>query len=172
MVEVETVLQAVPALGVMVALLYYSYTIRNTEKMRRKDIIFQSGSLVLRPEYFEAYYLTSDMWDYETLDEYLKKFSRDQRTRLDWVLSIFNIMGIAYKNGVAAEDELFQLFPPNFVINIFEMSWPYIRGLREAYKNPALFMPLEELYTESRRMNPGYIPMWQKGLRSTRVVHP
>ncbi len=63
----------------MVALLYYSYTIRNTEKMRRKDIIFQSGSLVLRPEYFEAYYLTSDMWDYETLEEFSRKFSREHR---------------------------------------------------------------------------------------------
>ena len=69
MVEFETVLQVVPAIGVIVALLYYSLTIRNTEKLRRKDFIFQSN-LWRNSEFFDIWYRVVDMWDYETYDEF------------------------------------------------------------------------------------------------------
>ena len=177
MVELGPLLQAVPALGVIVALLYYSVTIRNSEKQRRKDFMFQSSNLWLHPTFFESYYkiqnLDERMWDYENVDEYMKKFSKEQRTRMDWILFICNTLGIAYKNGVTTREEIFQLFPTNMVINVFEMSWPAVRDYRIAFSNPDLMKPLEELYFEARRVNPGYVPRWQRdGLSPTRELRP
>ncbi len=177
MVDTQTILQVVPALGVIVALLYYSLTIRNTEKQRRKDFMFQSSNLWLNPAFFDSYYQIQDlserMWDYENLDEYMKKYSKDQRKRMDWILFICNLLGIAYKNGVTTREEVFQLFPTNWVIGVFEMSWPAIRDMRVGFDNPDLMKPLEELYMEARRINPGYVPRWQKGgLSATRALHP
>jgi len=177
LVDTQTILQVVPALGVIVALLYYSLTIRNTEKQRRKDFMFQSSNLWLHPTFFDSYYQIQDlserMWDYENLDEYMKKYSMDQRKRMDWILFICNLLGVAYKNGVTTREEVFQLFPTNWVINVFEMSYPSIRDLRLAFSNPELMKPLEELYFEARRINPGYVPRWQKdGVSPTRALHP
>ena len=161
----------------IVALLYYSLTIRNTEKLRRKDFIFQSSNLWLTPEYFDAFYNVQDLsqrlWDYENLEEFMTKFNKDQGKRLDWLLSISNVFAISYKEGITSQEEVFQLFPTHWVINLFEMSWPYIRDLRMSYSNPDLMKPLEELYVEARRVNPGYVPRWQKGgLSSTRALRP
>ncbi len=176
MVDVQTVLEVVPALGVIVALLYYSLTIRNTEKLRRKDFIFQNSNLWLKPEYFDAWYkiqdLSARMWDYGNLDEFFEKFNKEQRKTFDWVLSIFNVIAITYWSGVGSEDELFQLTPPNFTINMFEMSWPYIRDLRVQFGDPEYLKPFERLYYESRRRNPDYVPRWRKGLSPTREIHP
>jgi hypothetical protein len=171
MVEVETILQVIPALGVIIALLYYSYTIRNTEKIRRKDYIFQSTVKTLDPEFFDAYYSVGEMWDYETVEEYIVKFSREQRSRMDWVISVFNVNAIAYQEGVAPVD-VFKFFGTNYVINLFEMAWPYMRDLRVVFCNSDLFKAFEELYFEARKRNPSYVPAWQEGLRPSRAIHP
>ncbi len=54
MVEVQTVLEVVPAFSVIIALLYYSLTIRNSEKLRRKDFLFQA-QLARTPEYYKLF---------------------------------------------------------------------------------------------------------------------
>ena len=40
MVTLETVLDVVPALGMIVALVYYCMTLRNTSKARQRELIF------------------------------------------------------------------------------------------------------------------------------------
>ena len=72
----EILIQSIPAFGVIVALIYYAMTIKNTEKLRRKDFIFQSN-LTRTPEFFNIWYNIQSMWDYETYEDFIKKFSRE-----------------------------------------------------------------------------------------------
>ena len=54
MLTIESILQVVPALGVIFALIYYSMTLRYTTKARQRELIFlraQSYSM----EYANAY---------------------------------------------------------------------------------------------------------------------
>ena len=169
MVELNTVLQVVPALSVVVALLYYSITIRNTEKTRRKDFIFQSN-LARTTEYFDTFFNTYDMWDYETYEEFNKKYSREQQARFNWLVNIFNVIGILMLEGVASKDEILRLYPPSPMIHLFELSWPWIRDIRK--DNPEFFKPFELLYLEARKKLPDFVPHWQMGMRSTRAIHP
>ncbi len=171
MVELETVLQAVPALGVVVALLYYSLTIRNTEKIRRKDFIFQSN-ITRTPGYFDIWYKVIEMWDYDTYGEFTEKFSREQQADYTYVVTVYNVMGTALRSGVASADEVFQLYPPQFVVSFFEMSWPVVRDLRVLSGNVEYLRPFEDMYREARKKLPDYVPWWQRGLRPTRAVHP
>jgi hypothetical protein len=112
MVDIEIITQVVPALGVIVALLYYSYTIRNTEKIRRKDFIFQSN-LARTTEFFDIFYKIAEMWDYDTQEEFNNKFDAEKRARFNWLVNIFNIIGILMVDGAASRDEIMRLYPPN-----------------------------------------------------------
>ncbi len=171
MAEIETVLQAVPALGVIVALLYYTITIRNTEKMRRKDFIFQSN-LARTPEFFDIFNIVMKMWDYETREEYDAKFSEEHRSRHNYLYNWFNVIGMVYKQGIASADEVFQLYPPNVVISLFELSWPLIRDVRGVSHNAGWLMPFESLYTAAKVRLPDYVPGWQISISTSRPLHP
>ena len=77
----NTVLQIVPALGVIVALLYCTITIRNTEKQRRKDFIFQRN-LCRTHKYYQIVNEILSMWDFEKWYELEKKYNLEQKAKL------------------------------------------------------------------------------------------
>jgi len=172
MVELSVILQTMSAFGVMIALFYYAITIRNTEKTRRKDFIIQSN-LARTPEYFEIYNMvTNQMWDYETREDYVEKFSDEQRNRHMYLYCYLNVIGALFKEKVASLDEVFQLYPTTAVISVFELSWPLIRDVRELTFNSGWLKPLELLYFEARKRNPEYIPSWRPQVSSTRAYSP
>jgi hypothetical protein len=171
MVELNVVLQTVSALGVMIALFYYAITIRNTEKTRRKDFIFQSN-LARTPEYFDIFHMVDNqMWDYETLEEYYAKYSDEQITRHNYLYCYFNVIGAIYKEKVASLDEIFQLYPSHSTISLFEISWPLIRDVR-ARSNSEWLKPFELLYEEAKKRNPEYVPYWRQKISPTRAYSP
>jgi hypothetical protein len=108
------------------------------------------------------------MWDYDTQEEFNNKFEVEKRARFNWLVNIFNIIGILMMDGAASRDEIMRLYPPNPIIHLFETSWPWIRDIRKSTGNPEYMRPFEQLYLEARRRLPDYIPWWQRGLRSTR----
>jgi hypothetical protein len=171
MAEIDIFLPYVPALGVIVALLYYSFTLRNTEKIRRKDFIFQSD-IARDSEWFEIYFKILDMWDYDTMDEFNKKYSDDKKWGFLFIQSKYNTIGVQMMEGIAAPDEVLKLYPPHLVVSLFEMAWPWIRDMRTYTTNFEYLKGFECLYVESKKRLPNYVPAWQKGLRSTRAVHP
>lgn len=138
--------------------------------MRRKDFIFQSN-LAHTTEFFDAFYNTFDMWDYETNEEFVKKYSREQRARFNWLVNIFNVIGVIMLEGVASRDEILRLYPPNAIISLFELAWPWIRDAR-LEENSEYMKPFEQLYLEARMRLPKFVPYWQKGLRPSREIHP
>jgi hypothetical protein len=62
------------------------------------------------------------MWDYEAYEGFIKKFSRKQQVNYTYVITVYNVMGTAYRVGIATAEEIFQLYPPQFTISYFEMS--------------------------------------------------
>ena len=172
MVELSIILQTMSAFGVMIALFYYAITIRNTEKTRRKDFILQSN-LARTPEYFEIYnMITNQMWEYETREEYVEKFNDDQRNKHMYLYCYFNVIGALYKEKVASLDEVFQLYPPTAIINVFELSWPLIRDVRALTYNSGWLKPFELLYYEAKERIPEYIPSWRHKVNPTRAYSP
>lgn len=170
MVDLNTVLQIVPALGVIVALLYYTITIRNTDKQRRKDFIFQSN-LARTTEFFNIFYKTYEMWDYDTIEDFNRKFNAEERAKFNWLVNVFNIIGTLMIDGVASRDEIMRLYPINPIIHLFEVAYPWIRDIRASSGNSEYMMPFEELYLEARRRLPEYVPHWQKDMRLSREIH-
>jgi len=159
MVTLETVLDMVPALGVIVALIYYSLTIRNTEQARHRELIlqrFQGYSL----DYTKSFAYVLDYTDWEDAEDWERKYRADPEIWSKWlyVMRIHNLAGILLKERMADANLIFQLYPPMSIINVWEQFEPVVRYTRESRKSPALFEPFEFIYNEAKKRHPEILP--------------
>ena len=160
MVEVD-VLQYIPALGVIVALLYYSITIRNTEKLRRKEVLFQ----IQAPrslEYMATGAEVLRMHDYSSHAEYIKKYTEEQRLKANYMFFHFCMIGSLVRYGIASVEELFPLYPTAVIISHWEIQEIMIQDVRVSNKDPTYGETFELLYREARKKNPDFVVSWKR----------
>ena len=159
MVTLETVLGVVPALGVIVALVYYSMTLRNTERARQRELIFQrlQGYSM---EYTKAFANVLDYTDWEDAEDWEKTHRADPEVFSQWlyIMRVYNFAGILLKEKVADANLIFQLYPPMALINLWEQFEPVIRFTRESRNFPALYEPFEFIYNEAKKRYPEILP--------------
>jgi len=139
------------ALGVGAAAFYYIMTLRNTEKIRRKDIIFQSNA-PRSPDYYALYYdIVPKLHEYSSRNEYNKKFSSEVRSKHNYLYMHFNTIGVLFKDGMASAEEIFQIYPPHSIIQLWEVTEPLMRETREDSCNPEFLKPFELLALEAKK---------------------
>ena len=148
-------------LGLSATILYYASVLKNAEKARRKDIIFQSH-IPRSPEYYDIFMKVVQMRDYATRKEYEDKYTEEERNRANYLLQHFNVIGILFLGNIATGDEIFQIYPPYAVILLWEALEPMIRELRVDVTSPEHLKPFESLYHEARKRNPNYVPYWKR----------
>jgi len=100
------------AIGVCIAATYYVITLRNTEKIRRRDMVFQK----LNPNMIQHYQITYDvvrMTDWDTLEEYYKKYSRwvnpEAHRKVVYLFNHYNALGILLKDKIVDSEQVFKL---------------------------------------------------------------
>jgi len=158
---IEYIPLVLTGLGLTASILYYASVLKNAEKARRKDIIFQSHT-PRSPEYYEMFTKVTQMRDYTTRQEYEKKYTEKEKSRANYLLQHFNIIGILFLDNIATGDEIFQIYPPYAVILLWEALEPMIRELRVDASSPDHLKPFESLYHEARKRNPNYVPYWKR----------
>jgi hypothetical protein len=162
LVELAT-LQAVSyimgSLGVFVAAVYYVYNMRNAEKLRRRDIVFQrlqSSQL----QFFEAYGYLLGLRDWETYEEFREKHygKPEVMPKLWMVLNHFNALGLLLKDGLATPEQIFQQYLPISIIIIYERYKGEIIVSRLTpsmeVHNPDAYKGFELLYREAKKRYP------------------
>ena len=82
-------------LGLSASILYYASVLKNSEKARQKDIIFQSHT-PRSPEYFRNFTQTVQMHDYTTRIDYEEKYSEEQKNGAMYLYSHLNVIGILF----------------------------------------------------------------------------
>ena len=157
MIDLQTILSMVPAIGVIVALVYYSLTLRYTSKARQRELIFlrfQGYSVELQRAYADV--TTYDDW--EDVEDWDRKYGRrtnpEAFSKYLYIMSINNLAGLLLKEKEADPDLIFQLYPAASVIRIWEQFEPIVRNMREKRKYPALYEPFEFLYNEAKKRYP------------------
>ena len=161
MVSLEIVALVLTGLSITASIIYYANVLSNTNKARRKDIIFQSH-IPRSPEYYDIFMKVTHMRDYTTRKEYEEKYTEEERVRVNYLFSHFNVIGILFLDNIATGDEIFQIYPPHAVILLWEALEPMIRELRVDVANPDHLKPFESLYHEARRRTPNYVPYWKR----------
>jgi hypothetical protein len=161
MASLEFLAIILTGLGLSASILYYASVLKNAEKGRRKDIIFQSHT-PRSPEYYDIFMKVVEMRDYTTSKEYEEKYSQEERNQANYILQHFNVIGVLFLDKIATGDEIFQIYPPWAVILLWESLEPIIHDLRVNVTDPEHLKPFESLYHEARRRNPNYVPYWKR----------
>ena len=161
MVELAT-LQAISyimgSLGVFVAAVYYIYNMRNTAKIRRRDLVFQRLQTSL--QFFEAYSACLDATGWNTYEEVRDKYygKPDLMPKLWLVLNHFNALGLLIKEGLATPEQIFQQYLPISIIAIHEKykAELVIARLTPSMEvhNPKAYEGFELLYKEAIKLYP------------------
>ena len=147
----------ISSFGMIIALIYYTQTLRYTNKARQRElIILRSQSYSM--EYADAYADVVGMEDWSTVVEFHSKYGRqaDPRAFAKWlyIRNVYNLAGLLLKEKEADPDLIFELYAPNAVIHLWEQHEPLIQAAREAFKHPGYYKPFEHLYNEAKRRYP------------------
>ncbi|MBN1682735.1 hypothetical protein JW865_04190 [Candidatus Bathyarchaeota archaeon] len=149
------------ALGVCIAATYYLIALRNTEKIKRRDLVFQR----LNVNMIEHYRILGEVMnirDWNTFEEFSKRYSLVSNfevfAKISYVINHYNCLGILMKDGIIKAEEVFQLYQPNAAYAIYTLYEPYIISQRMNRRLeptcPENFKGFEYLYHEIKRRYP------------------
>lgn len=157
MVSIESLLNIIPALGVMIALVYYSMTLRYTTKARQRELIFLRAQGYSK-EYSRAYADVYNMQDWVDAGDWQRKYgitiNPEAWANHVFILQVFNMAGLLLKEKEADPDLIFRLYTPFAIIPIWEKFETVIRDQREMSGYPEHYEPFEFLYNEAKMRYP------------------
>jgi hypothetical protein len=154
MIELGMIRDIVTIVGVIVAFTYYALTVRNANKARRKDIIFQKIDT-----------LNDDFWnkwrvflrqDWETRQEWVE-YRREHPESYGffmYVTVLLSGIGDFLKDGVVYADSLLKVYNPIFIIWTWEKARLIIEDYRTAINDPTYLENFEYLYMETKKRYP------------------
>ena len=148
------------ALGVCVAAIYYIITLRNSEKSRAREVIY-NRSQMHRLEFYNALNVVFTMTGFNTYDEFDKKYGRYTNPNayanylfVGWVL---NNAGVLLREKLADSKQIIQLYNPTTIVSFWDRFGVVARGFRERNNYPDYWKPLESLYEEVKKEYPDLI---------------
>jgi hypothetical protein len=152
----ETLLNIVPALSVLIALVYYTQVLRNQEKARQRDqlhlriqsadipysrawtnVLFKNAST--REEWKEIYHPTKDPVLFADMI---------------FIQNRFQSLGIMLKDKIIDPDLLYRIYQPNSILVTWEHYRPNILARREEINDPNILGDFEYLYNETVKRFP------------------
>ena len=156
MVDYQNLSIVLTGVGLIIALVYNSMTLRYTSKARQRDLIMQR-SQTYNVEYSKTWWEVKDMSDWEDAEDWAKKYGRkanlEAYSKWMYIMRDYGLAGIYLQEG-ADPDLLFKLYPLSAVIPMWEQFEPIIMAMRERVNDPRMWEPFEYLYNEAKKRAP------------------
>lgn len=142
----------VASVGVIGAVVYYLYTLRNQAQMRKTDLIVRLFSTSISKDFQDAEAKIFDL-DVQDYADFKKKFGpypgkHPIHLAIRTVAGYFEALGILLKRKLIQQDLVRDLFAIRLR---WEKLWPIINSLREELDEPGLFIFFEYLYNEEKK---------------------
>ena len=133
MVTLETVLDVIPLMSLVVVLAYYTLTIRNQNRTRQAQLLMNLYETYRSPEFRKNFQKVLDL-EYNDFDDFWGKYGSQVNLEAwsNWqsVAAYFHGIGILLKEGLIDINLLDQL-----IVNVVLVSWlqmgPIVKGFRE-----------------------------------------
>ncbi len=142
----------VAACGVIGAVVYYVYTLRNQAQMRKTDLIVRLFSTFISKDFqdAEAKVFGLDFQDYAEFKEKFGPYPSEQpiHIAIRTVASFFEALGILLKRNLIQMDLVQDLFSIRLR---WEKLWPILRALREEFDESGFFISFEYLYDAEKK---------------------
>jgi len=144
-------------MSIAASIVYYASVLRNTNKARLREVIFQRGQ-IYNSYYSEAFAQAINMDDWNTLEEFQAKYgpkaNPEKWAKYVYITRIYNIAGILLRENMADADLIFKLYPPYAVIRIWDLFEPVTQNLRQTRNYPEAYESFEFLYKQAKERYP------------------
>ena len=150
MVDVETILDWIPAIGVIIALIYYTQILRNAEKTRQREQIF------LRLQSFDLQYnrAIDDLMNNWTGQGDYHSFEPETRLNYNFISARYQSVGVMLRENMIDPDILYQIFSPRAIMSLWEKSEHLVKDNREINNYSTYMDAFEYLYKETKKRYP------------------
>ena len=156
MVDYQNLSIVLTGVGLIIALVYYSMTLRYTSKARQRELIMQR-SQTYSVEYQITWSEVIGMTDWEDVEDWAKKYglkaNPEAYSKWMYIMRVYGLGGIYLQEG-ADPDLLFKLYPLSAIIPLWEQFEPIIMVIRERNNDPRMWEPFEYLYNEAKKRAP------------------
>ena len=156
MVDYQNLSIVLTGVGLIIALVYQSMTLRYTSKARQRELIMQR-SQTYSFEYLKTWSEVIGMSDWEDPIDWAKKYGRkanpEAYSKWMYIMRVIGLGGLHLQEG-ADPDLLFKLYPMSAIIPLWEQFEPIIMFMRERMNDPHIWEPLEYLYNEAKKRAP------------------
>jgi hypothetical protein len=154
----QMMLSTLQTAGLLVGIFYYVTTLRNAQKNRMINLVFQRMQ-TRSPEYFrESLDINPSMWDWETVEEFHSKYNWKRTPNIlaqrKSIEDRFTAWGMLLKEGLVSIEFVAKVFPPAFVMTWWERNEPLYQDERRVTNNPEHYEDLEYLYNALKRKYP------------------
>jgi hypothetical protein len=154
----ETVLNIVPAVGVIVALVYYAMNVRNANITRKSQLAMNFYTHVTKKEFWEQWTRVLFYQHYTSYQEWDQKYGPTTNPEAAGehytVCQMFVGAGTLLKERVIEPRILFKYLPQATVRTSWEKFKSWIEAIRIAYNDPEFCDMFEYLYEEAKRLYP------------------
>ena len=138
---IEVVLDIIRTSGILVGIFYYITILRNAQKNRMIDMVFQR-MYTRTPDYFkDSLDVTPSMFDWETVEEFNRKYNwkttPDIINKRKAVEDKFTAWGMLFREGLIDIDFVARVFPPAFVMAWWEQNEPLYQEERNVTNFPS-----------------------------------
>ena len=157
MASLEFLAIILTGLGLTVSIIYYSSVLRNQNKSRERELVFQRLSLYSL-EYTQAFAEIRKQRNWETFEEWEQKYGPDSNpeawSNYLYITRIYNLAGIMLQEKAADPELIFKLFAPTALIRVWEQFSAVILHDREVSNYYDHYKPFEYIYNEAKRRFP------------------
>jgi hypothetical protein len=160
MVNIEYLLDWIPAIGVTIALIYYTQVLRNQERTRQRDQLhlrIQSADIPYSRAWTNVLFKNAS-----TREEWREIYHpvKDPVLFADMIFiqNRFQSLGIMLKDKIIDPDLLYRIYQPNSILVTWEHYRPNILARREEINDPNILSDFEYLYNETVKRFPDIDP--------------
>ena len=153
----QMVLSTLQTAGLLVGIFYYITTLRNAQKNRTIDMVFQRTQ-TRTPEYFQNINELSQMEiGWTTTDEFWEKYNYEKTPELmgkrSNILSDMNAWGYLLREGLVDIDFVCRFNTPGWILKFWKTNEPLTMQNRN-HKNPDNNRDFEFLYNAVKKKYP------------------
>lgn len=158
MIELSVVRDLVAIFGVIAGLTYYVLVVRNSQRLRKMQIIFSWQQLMTRAENHRVWTNFVYHQNFSDYDDYIEKYgpinNPDAYVMMLTTWASIRYTGTILQEGLIRPELVWKITPPSWCILVFSKMQPLLKHWREAFNDPHYGQIEEYLYNEARKQFP------------------
>jgi hypothetical protein len=157
MVDIQTISTVLAASSVIIGMIIGVEQLRDLKKSRRSEIKLQFYN-TFKPEFLNQ--IVNIIWlqEFSTFQEYDDKYGPrvdpEAHASTMSLLYTLNSVGMFLREGYVDPHSLFQIWNPLAIKEVWRKIEPVVKGWREYYEYPELFVSFEYLVNLARNIAP------------------